>query len=303
MTEIDYGRFHEWLQQAREANAAGGVDSDARWELLRRFQEEWGYRPAGGGRLQRDAPDAHKEYVSRLRASASTGPTGDGPDDVDRRLAIPAALGEWWDLPFNSVADRWEVYETNQVWPPTVRPDPSGYGVSGGLPDGNPFVGPGEDQRVCVFMAENQYCNEWGYPAAHARLADPQVLVSGVDEESRPTWVLQSHSISEFLLQLAVTRLPADYGWTVEEDTVDPEVVTRLRADLRPMGFLPWRELGAHTEFLGGLDVIVAHNTGFGDFELVAYGRTVKALERLAGTLGLDWAEWICELEDSDQEG
>ncbi len=144
------------------------------------------------------------------------------------------------------------------VWPPTIRPDPSGYGASDGLPSGNPFVGPGDDRRVCVFTAENQYCNEWGYPAAHAHLADPQVLVSGLDEEHEPVWLLQSHSVSEFLLQLAVTRLPADYGYIVEDNEVDPEVVTRLRAHLRPMGFLPWREPGAHTEYFGGLEVIVA---------------------------------------------
>ncbi|MFJ8017356.1 hypothetical protein [Streptomyces sp. NPDC096339] len=291
MTEIDYGRFQELLEQARGAAATGAVGSDARWELLRRFQEEWGYRPSSGGRRQRDAPDEHKQYVFNLKAAASAGPTDDEPDDVDRSLAVPAALDEWWDLPFNSLADRWEAYETNPVWPPTIRPDPSGYGVSGGLPSGNPFVGPGDDRRVCVFMAENQYCNEWGYPAAHAHLADPPVLVSGVDEEYEPVWVLQSHSVSEFVLQLAVTRLPADYGYIVEEDEVDPEVVTRLRAHLRPMGFLPWRELGAHTEYFGGLDVIVAYNTGEGDFPLAAYGRTEKALDRLAGALGLDWAE------------
>ncbi|MEU6869019.1 hypothetical protein ABZ924_38465 [Streptomyces sp. NPDC046876] len=277
MTEIDYGRFHELLEQARSA-----VGSD-RWELLRRFQEEWGYRPGPGGRRRRDAPDEHKEYVANLRAAT--------PDDVDRSLPVPAALDEWWDLPFNSLADRWEVYETNPVWPPTIRPDPSGYGTSDGLPSGNPFVGPGDDQRVCVFMAENQYCNEWGYPAAHAHLADPQVLVSGLDEKYEPVWLLQSHSVSEFLLQLAVTRLPAHYGHIVEDNEVDPEVVTRLRAHLQPMGFLPWRELGAHTEYFGGLDVIVAHNTGEGDFALAAYARTAKALEQLAETLGVDWPE------------
>ncbi|MFG2666549.1 hypothetical protein ACGFY6_20195 [Streptomyces sp. NPDC048387] len=291
MTEIDYGRFHELLDQARGAAATGVVGSGARWELLRRFQEEWGYRPAAGRDRRRDAPDEHKEYVANLKAASSTGPTGDEPDDVDRSLAVPAALEEWWDLPFNSLADRWEAYETNPVWPPTIRPDPSGYGVSDGLPSGNPFVEPGGDQRVCVFMAENQYCNEWAYPAAHAHLADPQVLVSGRDEKHEPAWLLQSHSVSEFLLQLAVTRLPADYGYVVEEDEVDPAVVTRLRTHLRPMGFLPWRELGAHTEYFGGLDVIVAHNTGAGDFALVAYGRTEKALDQLAATLGLDWAD------------
>ncbi|MFG2291804.1 hypothetical protein [Streptomyces sp. NPDC048603] len=295
MTEIDYGRFHERLEQARTVNAAG---SGARWELLRSFQEEWGYRPT---------PDAPKPYATRMRAAAFPSPAADEPNrpsDVDRSLAIPAALDEWWGLPFNSLADRWEIYETNPVWPPTVRPDPTGYGTSDGLPEGNAFTGPGEDRRICVFMAENQYCNEWGYAAARAGLADPQVLISGIDEDGRPAWVLQSHSVSEFLLQLAVSRLPADYGWIVEENTVDPQVVTRLQECLRPMGFLPWRELGAQTEYFGGPDVIVAHNTGYGDFELVAYGRTPKALDRLAGTLGLDWSEWISDMEDDpDHQG
>ncbi|WFB05660.1 hypothetical protein LRS74_00500 [Streptomyces sp. LX-29] len=290
MTEIDYGRFHERLEQARGASVSGAAVAGGRWELLRAFQEEWGYRPTDGNRWEPEMPDAHKAYVSALKTAAEDS-AATGSEDVDRSLAIPAALDEWWDLPFNSFADRPEVYETNPVWPPTVRPDPTGYGVSGGLPDGNPFTGPGEDLRVCVFMAENQYCNEWGYPAAHAHLADPQVLVSGVDEEGKPAWVPQSHSISEFLLQLAVTRLPADFGSIVEETEVAPEVVDRLRSALRPMGFLPWLELGAHTEYFGGLDVIVAHNTGYGDFELAAYGRTERALERLADTLGLDWSE------------
>ncbi|MGW4690357.1 hypothetical protein ACWEPM_36505 [Streptomyces sp. NPDC004244] len=305
MTEtIDYGRFHIWLDQAREA---GAMDPGARWDLLRRFQEEWGYEPAGDGCPPEDLPDEYTSYVARGEAEASTGATGatgatgddpqddgprdDGPRDVDPSLAIPAALAQWWDLPFNSFTDRSDAYETNPIWPPTVRPDPTGYGVAGGLSDDNPFVGPGEDLRMCVFMAENQFCNEWGYPAARAHLSDPQVLVSGVDEDGRETWVLQSRSVSEFLLQLAVTRLPAAYGWIVEQGTVDPEVVARLRASLKPMGFLPWRETGSHTEYFGGPDVIVGYNTGQGDCELVACARTETALGRLAETLGLDWEE------------
>ncbi|MFI1973282.1 hypothetical protein [Streptomyces cinnamoneus] len=298
MTEIDYGRFHERLEKARGANTAGAVDSDARWELLRRFQQEWGYEPDGGPRRDRDEPDAHKEYVTALAAAACDGPVDDDePADVDRSLAIPVALAEWWDLPFNSFADRSDLYETNPEWPPTVRPDPTGYGVSGGLAPDNPFVGPDEDQRVCVFMAENQYCNEWGYPAARGHLADPPVLVSARDDDGKPVWELQSRSLSEFFLHLAAARLPAHYGWTVEENEVSPEVVARIRQELRPMGLLPWRELGARTEFFGGPDVIVCHNTGYGDFELLAYGRTEQALRRLADTLGVDWEEWICEPE------
>ncbi|MEU3878141.1 hypothetical protein [Streptomyces sp. NPDC029704] len=298
MTEIDYGRFHEDLRRARTA-AGGGA---ARWELLRRFQQEWGYEPAGGPRREPEEPDEHKEYVTGLREAAGEGTADGEPQDVDPALAIPAALKEWWELPFNSFADRSELYETNPVWPPTLRPDPTGYGVADGLPPGNPFAGPDEDQRVCVFMAENQYCNEWGYPAARSALADPPVLVSGLGDDGEPGWQLQSHSVSEFFLQLALTRLPAHFGWTVEEGDVDEEVVARLTEHLHPLGLLPWRELGARTEFFGGRDVIVAHNTGFGDFGFVAYGRSEQALLRLAGALGVDWSEWICEPESRHEE-
>ncbi|MEU5052073.1 hypothetical protein [Streptomyces sp. NPDC021096] len=302
MTEIDYGRFHQWLHEARSASTGRTVEGDARWELLRRFQQEWGYEPVGAQRWEREEPDAHKEYVSGLKAELCDAAVDDGPGDVDRSLAIPAALDQWWDLPFNSFADRAELYETNPVWPPTVRPDPTGYGVCDGLPRENVFVGPDEDLRVCVFMAENQYCNEWGYPAARSHLADPPVLVSARDDDEKPAWLLQSHSVSEFFLHLAVTRLPAHYGWTVEEGDLGPQEVARLRERLRPMGLLPWRELGARTEFFGGPDVIVAHNTGYGDFGLVAYGRTEQALRRLAGTLGVDWSEWICEPESHRED-
>ncbi|MFD9007293.1 hypothetical protein ACFV0T_41285 [Streptomyces sp. NPDC059582] len=273
MTEIDYGLFHDRLERAR------GEGTAARWELLRAFQQEWGYEPTVGRRWERGEPDA--DDLAR----------------VDRSLPVPPALEEWWDLPFNSFADRPRLYWTHPEWPPTLRPDPTGYGVSDALPADNPFVGPDEDPRVCVFMAEYEYCNEWGYPAARSALADPPVLVAARDEEGRDVWLAQSHSVSEFFLQLAVTRLPAHYGWCVEQHRVTPETLDRLRARLRPTGLLPWRELGSRAVYFGGEDVVVRHDTGHGDFELVAYGRTEKSLTRLGDVLGLDWSEYLCAPE------
>ncbi|MGK5641026.1 hypothetical protein ACSNOK_22320 [Streptomyces sp. URMC 126] len=293
-TETDYGRFANRLKTARHVAATAPAGSAARWELLRAFQEEWGYEPTGGERREREEPDAHKEYVTGLRPDATPGdePGAESePDDVDRRLPIPPALNEWWDLPFNSFADRRRLYWTNPVRPPTIRPDPTGYGVADGLPRDNPFTGPDEDPRVCVLMTEDQFCNEWGYPAARAHLTDPPVLVTVEDGE----WTLQSHSVSEFFLHLAAVRLPAHYGWTVEDPDLSPEAMTRLRELLRPTGLLPWRELGAHTEILGGPDVLAYHDTGYGDTELAVHGRTEAALHHLAAALGTDWSNEITE--------
>ncbi|POX46146.1 hypothetical protein C3489_32485 [Streptomyces sp. Ru71] len=273
MTEIDYGRFHERLTAARDAG------TEARWELLRGFQQEWGYEPSGVERSGLDEPDE------------------DDLERIDPALPVPAALRAWWELPYNSFADQPRLYWTNPEWPPTLRPDPTGYGAAGALPADNAFVGPDEDLRMCVFMAENQYCNEWGYPAARAHLADPPVLVSARDDDGEKAWLLQSHSVSEFFLQLAVNRLPDHFGWTVCTNEFTPEVLDRLRTRLRPLGLLPWRELGSHSVYFGGPDVIVQHDTGYGDWEIVAHGRTEEALHRLAGTLGLDWSEEIGEPE------
>jgi hypothetical protein len=75
---IDYGRFAQRLGQVMprwddracmtEAEFAEHLaDTGPRWELLRRFQEEWGYEPPGGGPVwPRWSEDEHKAYVRRL---------------------------------------------------------------------------------------------------------------------------------------------------------------------------------------------------------------------------------------------
>ncbi|MFH8798942.1 hypothetical protein ACH4F6_04970 [Streptomyces sp. NPDC017936] len=273
MTEIDYGLFADRLEHARREGTA------ARWELLRSFQTEWGYRPSG-------------------RQRAADGPDEEQLEGVDPSLPVPAALSEWWNLPYNSFVDRPRWYWTNPEWPPTVRPDPSGYGPAQGLPRDNPFVGADEDLRVCVFMAEYEYCNEWGYPAARSALADPPVLVAAQDDDGADGWQPQSPSVSEFFLHLAVSRLPATLGWTACLNGPTERTEALLRERLTPTGLLPWRELGSRTEYFGGPDVLVGRDTGWGDWDLVAYGRSGRALERLADTLGVTWSEGIGEPED-----
>ncbi|MEU6846852.1 hypothetical protein ABZ930_33790 [Streptomyces sp. NPDC046716] len=258
MTEIDYGHFHTRLEAAR----AGGTA--ARWELLRRFQEEWGYVPSGSPALTR-------------------------PGDLVTASPVPAALREWWDLPFNSFADRPRLYWTEDEWPPTDEYGP--------LPPGNPFVGADEDQRVCVFMAEYEYGNTWGYPAARAGLPDPPVVVDALDEDGDESWVLQSPSVSEFFLQLAVTRLPAHFGWGAFESRISRPAEAAVREVLRPLGLLPWRELTSRAEYFGGPDTLVCLDPGSGGFMFSAYGRTEDALRGLGARLGRDWADRIHEPE------
>ncbi|MFC9158207.1 hypothetical protein ACFTT0_24865 [Streptomyces bauhiniae] len=265
---IDYGDFAARLAGAMprpDEHAVGFLDTAPRWELLRQFQEEWGYE------VPADADEWRHEPVT-------------SPE-----LPIPAALDEWWALPYNSFVHSPRLYWTNPEYPPTPRPDPTGYGTPAGLPADSPLVPPGADRRVCVFKAEYEYCNEWGYAAADAGLPDPRVLVS----DSEDGWLLQARSVSEFFLQLAVHRLPAHYGWTVHGDDDTERIVAWTKSELTPLGFLPWRELAQEITVYGAPDALVFHDAGYGDHELTVHARTVEALVRLGERMGVDWAERI----------
>ncbi|MEW2316666.1 hypothetical protein [Streptomyces bauhiniae] len=265
---IDYGDFAARLARTRpgpDERASCFAPTAPRWELLRQFQEEWGYEvPAGAEAWQ------HEPAPS--------------PD-----LPIPAALDQWWALPYNSFVHSPRLYWTNPEYPPTPRPDPTGYGTPAGLPADSPLVPPGADRRVCVFKAEYEYCNEWGYAAADAGLADPRVLVS----DSEEGWLLQADSISEFFLQLTVHRLPAHYGWTVHGDDDTERIVAWVKSELPPLGFRPWRELAQEITVYGAPDALVFHDAGHGDFELTVHARTAEALVRLGERIGVDWADRI----------
>ncbi|RFU43568.1 hypothetical protein DZF91_00305 [Actinomadura logoneensis] len=275
---IDYGMFAERLKAAPN-----------RWDVLREFHEEWGYAvQPGAPRWDRWTEDEHKAYVRALHG----GSEDDRLEGVDPALPIPAALDEWWELPFNSFTHDAQYYETNPVYPPTVRPDPSGYGAAGSLQVGSGLVPPDADQRVCVFMAENQYCNEWGYLAAEAHEPDPRVLVSVSDDE----WALQARSISEFFLQLAVQRLPHRLGWSVEVDADDvidgdlDDLVARIAERMPELGFEPWAELQQDAIVYGGPDVLVFVPDRV-QYYISLAGRTPQAVVAQGERLGLKLEE------------
>jgi hypothetical protein len=225
-----------------------------RWELLDEVQREWGYEDPGGEPL-----------VTREGEAPAYEPNKSDP--------IPAALMEWWDSPVNSFAFRPRLYWTHSQWPPSA-------------PD---TVEDPPDDEICVIMAEYEYVNLWGYLASEAGLTDPKVMVNSYDG-----WVVQSRSISEFFLQLALERLPAHFGWSlrVSRTDVDPENIERLRASYRELGLLPWQEMGTDALSYGAPDALIRHGRGPGaDCAIVVHGRTREALVQVAETLGITWTD------------
>ncbi|GAA0366211.1 hypothetical protein NE235_02585 [Actinoallomurus spadix] len=228
----------------------------SRWELLDEVQREWGYEDPGGEPLVTREGEA----------------PGYEPDESD---PIPAALLEWWDSPVNSFAFRPRLYWTHSQWPPsssdTVEDPP--------------------DDRIRVIMAEYEYVNEWGYLASEAHLPDPKVMVNTHDG-----WVMQSRSISEFFLHLALERLPAHFGWTLPVSRAavdgDPAIVQRLQAAYRELGLPPWQEMDADALSYGAPDALIRHGRGPGaGHPIVIHGRTRAAVVQVAETLGLTWTD------------
>ncbi|WP_165953746.1 hypothetical protein [Streptomyces sp. 8K308] len=240
---IDYGRFADRLRAARQAVLA---DPGRRWALLDEVQREWGYVDPGGEPVWGPGDGENVDVVS------------------DLSLPVPAALTEWWRSPVNSFAYRPRLYWVHTQWPPLPEDGP--------LPDG--------DGRVCVFMSEYEYCNQWGYPAAEAAHDDPRVLVRTGDDE----WLPQAASLSEFLLHLALERLPGHFGFTAclthGNLERDPAVLDRLRASYPDLGLPPWHELGSDAVLYGGPDVVIRHGRGdYVDWPLIVNGRTRQAVE------------------------
>ncbi|MFD5322097.1 hypothetical protein [Streptomyces sp. NPDC127098] len=244
--------YGRFAERLREARDRVLADSGERWALLDRVQREWGYVDPGG------------EPVWGPGDGENVDEAGDLPPDHPQ-LPVPVALTEWWHSPVNSFAYRPRLYWVHTQWPPLTEDGP---------------------ESVCVFMSEYEYCNQWGYPAAEAARDDPPVLVRTGDDE----WLPQAASISEFLLHLALERLPGHFGFTAVlthgDLERDPAVLDRLRASFPELGLLPWRELGADAVLHGGPDVVIRHACGdFVDWPLVVHGRTRQAVEAALAVL------------------
>lgn len=244
---IDYGRFAERLAAHRAEQ-----DPAKRWDLYREFHQEWGYDPAAGSRWT----DGELVY-----------PEG-GSDGLVSPELIPAALREWWTLPFNSFTDLRVKHGMQSSWPPRWISEGSG------------------DPRMCGVLIENQGCTYWAYRSAEAHSADPAVYVLDFED----AWLTQAESLSEYFLLVAVTVVPYFFGWTADTWDDDFEAAAdQIRAAMPELGFHPWRELGSVSVYHGGLDTLAMIDpTGQGD-QLRLYGRDREALERLTAELGGEW--------------
>ncbi|MEU3792457.1 hypothetical protein AB0F07_22075 [Streptomyces fructofermentans] len=262
---VDYGRFAERL-----------ATPQGRWDLLGEVQREWGFEPEEWEPDDWDIELWEVDYWNEEEPG------------IDRGLPVPVALREWWTWPENTFNANARWYWTHPASPPTQRPAPSGYHDGReGIPSGSPLLSQGGDRRVCVFMSEYQYCNEWGYAAAEAGQDDPRVLVSEEDEG----WRVQSRSISEYFLQLALVRLPGRLGWTLsvkpDDLKADLAALDRLITACPDMGLLPWRECAGDVLLRGGPDLIVRHDRNpSADEVLHIAGRTEAAVRHAAGILG-----------------
>ncbi|MGW5863055.1 WD40 repeat domain-containing protein [Streptomyces sp. NPDC055239] len=249
---------HEIIDYGQFADRLERQQERSRWSLLDEVQREWGYEDPGG-------EPGHSRWGGENEEHG-----------VDWDLPVPQALNEWWESPLNSFSFNPRLYWVHTQWPPKISElEMDGEG----------------DTRVCVFMSEYHYSHEWGYLAADAELPDPRVVVSTGGE-----WVVQSRSLSEFLMQLAFERMPAHYGWTLRfgRDTVDadPGIVRRLEASYRELGLLPWQEMGTDALSYGAPDAVVRHGRGPGaDFKIVINARTREALLDVARTLGVVWTD------------
>lgn len=276
---IDYSRFAQRLAAHRAEK-----DPARRWDLYREFHEEWGFGPVAGTRWQngdpvyREVDPDYEEYRSQV------------PPEK-----IPAALSEWWKLPVNSFADSRVRHQMQYDWPPRWITDPPGDGDDAGdggveaLAPDSPLVVDPDDLRMCSVLIENQGCSYWAYQSAEAHLADPPVYVL----DRPPGWELQAESLSEYALLVAVNKVPFFFGWSAEcwDDDFDFDVVAdKVRAAMPELGFHPWLEMGTEIVYHGGLDVVaLVDPSGERDEDVVLYGRTREALERLTTELGGEW--------------
>ncbi|MEU7908575.1 hypothetical protein [Actinoplanes sp. NPDC049118] len=262
---VDYGRFAQRL--------AACTDRAGRWALLAQFEREWGVTPQ---------PSEIFSWIDDL--------VDEDLEGVDAHLPVPAALDEWLRLPATSYTDEPHLYWSYLIYPPRVEED-----EDDDLEPDDPILAGATDLRMVRFLGRAFSDSRWGYPAALAGQADPPVVHSDLSPGS-----VQSRSLSEFVVHLAVMRLPWRHGFAIEVPQTTPELDAALDgAGLPQLGLPPWEEDGYWSvEVYGAPDAIVYRYPG----EVVwAVGRTRQALRDLAARIDPGWKPEITAAHERDE--
>jgi hypothetical protein len=201
-------------------------------------------------------------------------------DRAEKRLgfALPAALKEWYWLPFNPFFLKPRLFWTRLVYPEHLEVWPEGAAKDG----------------LIVFQQEYQLCCEWAFLVRDAHLPDPPIYYGNTEDElPLKKWKLQSSSLSGFFLELLMLR-SVFYGrrFAVVKDRVNKATWKKVADGFTDLGFPVWLEYGKHCRLVGGEDCLLAirPNPPWGrEVDLYLGARTGRALDRVTDMLCVEW--------------
>ncbi len=258
MSEIEYSSFD--TRRRTQSN---------RWALMREFLCDW------------DLPHDGAESVPN-----------DEITDAESRLgfALPQALKEWYQLPFNPFFLDCKLFWTHLTWPLDLKIWPENAANDGAI----------------VFKTEYQCCCDWAFLVKEAHLTDPPVYIGVADDGvALQDWELQNATLSEFMLQLLMVR-SVDFASRFHacKSSVDEGLWGTVERNFSDVGFPPWLEYGTDCRLLGGVDclLLVRSSPPFVDEEraLCLNARTAQARYEVRRVLGI---EWDCESEARADDG
>lgn len=105
-----------------------------------------------------------------------------------------------------------------------------------------------EDGKV-IFYVENQGVSTW---AAGVEGADPPVYVRG--ESAIDPWVLETETLSSFLIELAIFEAVFGAPFGASHDGLESSELARLARRVRPLALPPWQT--SKTRFFGSGGVV-----------------------------------------------
>jgi hypothetical protein len=229
---------------------------DGRWGLMKLFLRQWDLPRKGADRVP----------LADIKAA-------------EKRLGfgLPAALMEWYRLPFNPVVLSPHLFWTDLRMPGELRAWPRRTG-----------------NQLVVFLADYQGCREWAFSVADAGRDDPPVYFGTTQGGWPPNrWKQQSKSLSAFLQQLLMVR-SVDFAWRYPACAQANQDAPwgRLKSVFQDIGFGPWLEYGSACRLFGGPDALLLVDSAppWGPaYNFVLNARTAKARDRITQLPGVKW--------------